>query len=236
MYSFAALPSMTRAAPAKKRRLSTVTGTSSIAAVTGLPAFLDSSRPISSARASRPSASLSSARLRSCGVLCCQVSKAVAAASTARSTSSAFEAGTLAMTLPSAGFSTSRVAPDAESTHWPPVNCWYVLTRSRTSVTGSPPGVAIGDLWSVRSSYAEAKGRLALRSRPTGGRRRLDDGPARPRDAFDQVRGADRSGVGLEPGGDRVQPPFERGVGQQLVDRVGQLVVAEVTGRQSPPE
>ena len=89
MYSLAALPSITRAAPAKKRRLSTVTGISSIAAATGLPAFFDSRRPSSSARASSPSASFRRARLRSAGVVCCQVSKAVAAASTARSTSSA---------------------------------------------------------------------------------------------------------------------------------------------------
>jgi hypothetical protein len=37
--------------------------------------------------------------------------------------SSALDAWTLAMTLPSAGFSTSSVAPDAESTHSPPMNC-----------------------------------------------------------------------------------------------------------------
>ena len=49
MYSLAALPSITRAAPAKKRRLSTTTGISSIAAPTGLPAFFDSRRPSSSA-------------------------------------------------------------------------------------------------------------------------------------------------------------------------------------------
>ena len=49
------------------------------------------------------------------------------------------------MTLPSAGFSTSSVSPDAESTHSPPMNCWYVLTRSRTSVIGSvPPGLLVG--------------------------------------------------------------------------------------------
>ena len=123
MYSLAALPSMTRAAPAKKRRLSTTTGISSIAAPTGLPAFFDSRRPSSSARASMASASLSSIPLRSAGVVCRQVSKAVAAAFAARSTSSAPDAWTLAMTLPSAGFSTSSVSPDAESTHSPPMNC-----------------------------------------------------------------------------------------------------------------
>ena len=75
------------------------------------------------------SAILSSARLRVWGVVRPHVSKAVSAASTARSTSAGPEAGTCATTSPSAGFSTSSVSPDAASTHWPPMNCWYVLTR-----------------------------------------------------------------------------------------------------------
>ena len=111
MYSLAALPSITRAAPAKKRRLSTMTGISSIAAPTGLPALRLSRRPSSSARASIASASLSRARLRSWGVVCCHVSNALAAALTARSTSSGPEAWTWAITWPLAGFSTSRVWP-----------------------------------------------------------------------------------------------------------------------------
>src|SRR5258706_362732 len=105
-YSLAALPSITRAAPAKNRRLSTTAGTSSMAAPTGLPTFRDSSRPSSSARASIASASFRSIRLRSCGVVYCQVSNAAAADSTARSTSSSSDAGTEAMTVPSAGGST----------------------------------------------------------------------------------------------------------------------------------
>ena len=63
-------------------------------------------------------------RLRSAGVECCHVSNAVAAAFAARSTSSAFDAWTRAMTVPSAGFSTSSSSPDAESTHSPPMSCW----------------------------------------------------------------------------------------------------------------
>jgi hypothetical protein len=145
MYSFAALPSRRRAAPAKNRRLSTMTGISSMAAATGLPAFFDSRRPISSARASMASASLRSARLRSWGVVLPQVSKAASAAFAARSTSSAPEAWTLAMTVPSAGFSTSSVSPDAESTHSPLMNCWYVFTRSATSViSGASSGLGDG--------------------------------------------------------------------------------------------
>ena len=97
---------------------------SSMAAPTGLPVWLDSSRPSSSAFASRMSAILSSARLRVWGVVRPQVSNAASAASTARSTSAWPEAGTCATTVPSAGFSTASVSPDAASTHWPPMNCW----------------------------------------------------------------------------------------------------------------
>jgi len=146
MYSLAALPSITRAAPAKKRRLSTITGISSIAAPTGLPAFRLSSRPSSSARASIASASLSRARLRSWGVVCCHVSNALAAALTTRSTSSGPDAWTWPITWPLAGFSTARVWPPALSTQAPPMNCWRVVVFSRVSVTswGPPGGLADG--------------------------------------------------------------------------------------------
>ncbi len=106
-----------------------------MAAPTGLPAFWLSSRPISSARASIASASLSMSRLRSWGVVCCHVSKALAAASAARSTSAAPDAWTWAMTWPLAGFSTASVWPLALSTHAPSMNCWYVRTREIVSVT-----------------------------------------------------------------------------------------------------
>ena len=128
---------MTRHAPAKKRNRSDDVVISSIAAPVGLPVWLDSSRPSSSALASMMSAILSSARLRVWGVVSDQVSKAFAAASTARSTSAAADAGTVATTSPVAGFSTSSVSPDAASTHWPPMNCWYALTGMRVSVTGA---------------------------------------------------------------------------------------------------
>ena len=112
-----------RAAPAKNRNRSTHTVISSIAAPTGLPAFWLSSRPSSSARASSESAILRRSRLRSCGVVFFQLWNAVSAASTARFTSSAADAGTLAMTWPFAGFSMSSVSPLAESTALPPIDC-----------------------------------------------------------------------------------------------------------------
>src|SRR3954451_8789604 len=137
-YSLTALPSITRHAPAKKRNRSTLTAISSIAAWTGLPAFWLSRRPNSSARDSRASAIFSSIRLRSCGVVCRHVSNADAAAFAARSTSSLPDAGVCATTSPVAGFSTSSVSPDAASTNSPPMNCWYVFTRSSVSVTWWP--------------------------------------------------------------------------------------------------
>src|ERR1035438_1807893 len=62
MYSPAALPSRQRAAPAKKRRLSAITGSSSfVTASIGLPAFSASMRASSSPCRSIRSASASSA-------------------------------------------------------------------------------------------------------------------------------------------------------------------------------
>ena len=88
MYSVAASPSGMRAAPAKKRNRSTHTVISSIAAPTGLPAFWLSSRPSSSARASRASAIFRRSSERSWGVVFFHVANALSAAFTARSTSS----------------------------------------------------------------------------------------------------------------------------------------------------
>ncbi len=77
MYSPAALPSSTRAAPAKKRIWSTIGGSSSDAVrASGLPVFCDSAATISSARASIASAMRSSARCRTDGVASRQTSKA----------------------------------------------------------------------------------------------------------------------------------------------------------------
>ena len=70
MYSPAARPSSTRAAPAKNRIWSTIGGISSLAvSAHGLPVFCASSRTSSSARASMASAICSSARWRSLGVV-----------------------------------------------------------------------------------------------------------------------------------------------------------------------
>jgi hypothetical protein len=99
MYSPAARPSSTRAAPAKNRIWSTIGGISSDAVTAyGLPVFSPSSRTKSSARASTASANRSRARCRSPGVESRQVSKARAAASYAASTSACPETGALATT------------------------------------------------------------------------------------------------------------------------------------------
>ena len=80
-YSPAARPSSTRAAPAKNRTWSTIGGISSLAvSAHGLPVFCASRCTSSSERASRASASLSSACWRSLGVVWPHVSKAAAAA------------------------------------------------------------------------------------------------------------------------------------------------------------
>src|SRR5450759_4260442 len=70
MYSPAARPSRQRAAPAKKRRLSAITGISSFfAASIGLPAFRASVRASSSPCSSIVAASASSASARTAGVV-----------------------------------------------------------------------------------------------------------------------------------------------------------------------
>ncbi len=104
-YSLAALPSMTRAAPAKKRRLSTMAVTSSTAAASGLPQLRLSRR-----------AQLVGPGLDGVGQLeqheAAILRRAVLPAArrprplpcATRSTSSGPEAGTLAMAWPLAGF------------------------------------------------------------------------------------------------------------------------------------
>src|SRR6266508_376121 len=128
MYSPEALPSSSRAAPAKKRMLSEETGISSRAAGSGLPTFCDSSSASSSACSSSRSASLSSASARSPGVVSSHSGSAFFAACTARSTSSAPARGTSAITSPVAGLSTSMVSPPAASTHSPPIQFWSFVT------------------------------------------------------------------------------------------------------------
>src|SRR3954453_755427 len=125
MYSPADLPSSTRAAPAKKRRLSTENGISSRDAISGLPTFSDSSCASSSACSSITSASACSSSERSFGVFSDHVGHAAFAAATARSTSSAEQRGTVATTSPVAGAITSIVSPDALSANSPPISTWY---------------------------------------------------------------------------------------------------------------
>ena len=113
MYSPAARPSRQRAAPAKKRRLSAITGISSfvdrldrLAGVERLQArellavLLDQRRraPAAPARAAPASSATSPSNARR-------------AASTARSTSSALETGARASSSPVAGLSTASVSP-----------------------------------------------------------------------------------------------------------------------------
>ena len=73
----------------------------------GLPVFSDSARTISSARSSMASAILSMAICRSEGVVSRHVSKALSAASNARSISSCSEIGAWAKVWPVAGFTRS---------------------------------------------------------------------------------------------------------------------------------
>src|SRR5579884_3923406 len=125
MYSPALLPSSNRAAPAKKRRLSTQTGISSRAYESGLPTLRDSSSASSSAFSSSASASLSSASARSPGVVSSHSGSALLAAATARSTSASVPRGTSAIVSPVAGFSTGIVPPSTASTQSPPTKLRY---------------------------------------------------------------------------------------------------------------
>src|SRR5919204_5409288 len=142
MYSPVDLPSSTRAAPAKKRRLSAETGSSSRAAGSGLPTLVDSSCASSSACSSISSASLSRISARSPGVVSNHSGQAFFAASTARSTSAAVPRGTSAIASPVAGFSTSIVPPSAASTHSPPTKFLY----SETVTLISPSSSSVGKL------------------------------------------------------------------------------------------
>src|SRR4029453_19156746 len=114
MYSAVALPSSTRAAPAKKRIWSSI-GTISSDKVSeyGLPVFSDSRATSSSALASMRSASCNKKRWRSLGVVHRYVSNAVAAAWKAASMSSEPELGEVAYTSPGDGLMMSNVSPDS---------------------------------------------------------------------------------------------------------------------------
>ena len=105
-YSPDALPSRLRAAAAKKRMLSIVSGTSNaLENFSGLPVLRDSVRANSSARSSSRSAMRSSTAARSPGVMRDQtpLRKAARAAATARSASAAVASATSAIGSPVAG-------------------------------------------------------------------------------------------------------------------------------------
>src|SRR5665213_4402616 len=120
MYSPAALPSSTRAAPAKKRIWSTIGGSSSDSvSASGFPVFRDSAATISSARASMASAMRSSARCLTDGVASRQISKPRSAARIARSTSAASDTGAVANTSPVLGSTMPLVTPASVSTYAP---------------------------------------------------------------------------------------------------------------------
>src|SRR3954454_12597002 len=149
MYSPADLPSSMRAAPAKKRRLSAENGISSRDAINGLPTLTDSSCASSSAFSSMTSASLCRSSDRSFGVFSSQSGRALFAASTALSTSSALQRGTSAITSPVAGAMTSMVSPETLSTNSPPTRILYavfvaLITHSlcRSGAPAEDPGVA----------------------------------------------------------------------------------------------
>src|SRR4051794_17309901 len=149
MYSPADFPSSVRAAPAKKRRLSAENGISSREAISGLPTLTDSSCESSSALSSMTSASLCRSSDRSLGVFSSQSGRALFAASTARSTSSALHRGTSAITSPVAGAMTSMVSPETLSTNSPPTRILYavfvaLITHSlcRSGAPAEDPGVA----------------------------------------------------------------------------------------------
>ena len=68
------------------------------------------------------SASRSRMRPRAAAASRAQPGNAAAAAATARSTSAVPARATLAMTVPSCGLRSSKVAPSRASTNWPPMN------------------------------------------------------------------------------------------------------------------
>src|SRR3990172_2904415 len=142
MYSAVALPSMQRAAPAKKRRLSTITGGSDLATSMGLPVFCASSWAISSAWLSIAPASLRSISARSPGVVSLHSGSAAFAAATARSTSAWLPWGTSAITSPVAGLRISCGPSSASaSTHSPPTKFLCCVTATLMS-----PSLARSDL------------------------------------------------------------------------------------------
>src|SRR3954451_1425987 len=135
MYSPDACVWSVRAAPAKKRRLSTTTGISSdFTSSSGLPTLSDSSRANSSAFSSIASAILRSAVARSCGVVYPHESNASYAALTAASTSLGPDFGAVAICSSFAGLRIGSVPCSASPRSSPP-------TKLRISVSAA---VAMG--------------------------------------------------------------------------------------------
>src|SRR5262249_39195075 len=93
----------------------------------GFPTFSDSSCASSSACSSITSASLCRSSDRSFGVFSSHSGSTAFAASTARSTSSAPQLGTSAITSPVAGAITSMVSPDAAPAQSPPMKALYAV-------------------------------------------------------------------------------------------------------------
>src|SRR4051794_14701403 len=148
-YSPEALPSRLRAAAAKKRRLSIVSGTSNaLENFSGLPVLRDSVRAKSSARSSSRPARRSSTAARSAGVMRLQtpLRKAARAAATARSASAAEASATSAIGSPVAGSLTVRVADDGTSC--PSISSAWACALSamdiRTLQLGAPSPVQPG--------------------------------------------------------------------------------------------
>src|SRR4051794_5215740 len=148
-YSPEALPSRLRAAAAKKRRLSIVSGTSNaLENFSGLPVLRDSVRAKSSARSSSRPARRSSTAARSAGVIRLQtpLRKAARAAATARSASAAEASATSAIGSPVAGSWTVRVADDGTSC--PSISSAWACALSamdiRTLQLGAPSRVQPG--------------------------------------------------------------------------------------------
>src|SRR5919112_1222270 len=153
-YSPAALPSMTRQAPAKKRRLSTTNGSSPRAEVIGLPTSLDSSRASSSACSCRMSASLWSISALSAGVVSNHASNALLAASTALSTSSSAHLGTSAITSLLAGSITRSHSSRTAFTNSPPTKLFMRVTWRSIS---SPLVGAAADALGVSSDVHQVR-------------------------------------------------------------------------------
>ena len=137
--SFAARPSMTRAAPAKNRNRSTHTEISSIAAPTGLPAFWLSSRPISSAARlervgdlEQDQAAVLGRRLLP-GLECLRRRRRPRGRRPRRSSRDFGDDLAVGRVLD------VEVSPAAASTNSPPMNCWYVFTRSSVRSRTGPP-------------------------------------------------------------------------------------------------